>query len=157
MDTIEVHEGHEVTQAAFSVNIGSGLLEAMRVDPHAYRGGDIVDIVCRVQIGQVAYKPVTKGDYEGPWKRVHTASPLAAVPTDNVQVAKILDTHIAKVSKRRELPGQQSIDDEINEAGGNVTQLKGRKAAKKAAKKPSKPRTPAMPKTTPTGHGPEGE
>lgn len=115
MDTIEVHEGHEVTQAAISVNIGSGLLEAMRVDPHAYRGGDIIDVVCRIQIGRLGYQPVTKGDYDGPWKRVHTGLPLAAVPVEDPTVAKILDAHISKVSKRRELPGQTSIDDDIDQ------------------------------------------
>lgn len=133
MDTIEIHEGHDVTQAAFSVNIGSGLLEAMRVEPHAYRGGDIIDIVCRVQIGGIGYKPVNKDDFEGPWKRVHTAKPLAAVPVDNAAVAKILDVHLAKVSQRRELPGQQSIDDGIA-AADNVTPIKAKRKYKSRAK-----------------------
>jgi hypothetical protein len=143
MDTIEVHEGHEVTQAAISVNIGSGLLEAMRVDPHAYRGGDIIDVVCRIQIGRIGYQPVNKTDYDGAWKRIHTGIPLAAVPVDNVTVARILDAHIAKVGKRRELPGQASIDDEINQLDA--------KRAEKAIKKPAKKRVKAAPKNTPAG------
>jgi len=138
LDTIEVHEGHEVTQAAISVNIGSGLLEAMRVDPHAYRGGDIIDVVCRIQIGAIGYRPVSKTDYDGPWKRIHTGVPLAAVPVNNSAVAKIIDAHLAKVSKRRELPGQISIDDDIDPKKGKTTTKKA--SAKKAAKKPAKPK-----------------
>lgn len=121
---IEVYEGHEVTMAAISCNIGSGLLEAMKIDPHAYKGGELVDVVVRMRIDEIGYKPITKEDVDGPWKRIHKAKPLAAVPVDNANVAKILDTHIAKVSKRRELPGQASIDDEIKGAEiDNVKQL----------------------------------
>lgn len=147
---IEVYEGHDVTTAAISVNIGSGLLEAMKVDPHLYLGGEIIDAVVRFRIKRVSHEPVIKDDYEGPWKRIHVGIPLAAVPVENPAVQRLLDAHIAKVSKHRELPGQQSIDDQIGaDAESNV---RGIKTAKKAAKKaPAKKRVPAAPKTTPTG------
>lgn len=139
MTTIEVYEGHEVTTAAISCNIGSGLLEAMKIDPQAYKGGELIDVVVRMRIDEIGYKPVNKDDVDGPWKRIHKAKPLAAVPVENTVVTKLLDVHIAKVSKRRELPGQSSIDDEIV-PGDNVRGIKSaKKSAKKAAlKKPAK-------------------
>jgi len=155
-DTIEVFEGHEVTVAAISCNIGSGLLEAMKIDPHAYASGSVVDVLVRMRIGEITHKPVKADDADGPWKRIHKAVPLAAVPTTLENVGRVIDAHLAKVSKRRELPGQSSIDDEIDRKRKD-------KAAKKAAKTPGKkapakkPSKPKAVKETPTDAAATGE
>lgn len=143
MQIIEVSEGRDVTESAISCNLGSGLMESMRIAPGLWKSGEYIDVVVRMQVVGISHQPVHSEDFEGPYRRIHKAKALAVAPTTSDQVGKMLDKHIAQISKHRELPGQASIDDEI-EANGNVADLTGKRTAKKAAAKAAKKRHPAV-------------
>jgi hypothetical protein len=119
---LEEWEGHNVTGAALDINIGHGLKEAMRVQPELFRAGTVIDIVTRVRIENVRYKPSELTEdkepkFDGPWTRVHIGKPLAALPLDaDSKAAKavraVIERHIADVAKAKEMKGQQSLLDE---------------------------------------------
>lgn len=126
---LEEWEGHEVTAAAFDVNIGHGLVEAMRVQPELFKAGTIIDLVARIRVDNIRYDPKTKNDdkspnHDGPWVRIHICKPLAAVPIDaEAKAAKtirgVIDEHIKSIAAAKEasknateIEGQQALYDE---------------------------------------------
>jgi hypothetical protein len=135
-EVIESHNGHDVTESAISCNLGSGLMESMRIAPGVWNEGDLIDVVVRMRVGEVSHKPVHKDDFDGPYRRIHRAKALALTPTTHTTVGGILDKHIGQVRKAREVPGQSSIDYAI-EGNGKVTSIK------KASRKRSQKRHPA--------------
>lgn len=134
-------EGHEVTSAAASCNIGSGLKQAAKIEAHAYRTGEIVDIVVRTRVEDVTFRPSIKDDPEGPYTRIHKFVPLGAMPTSNTTVASLLDKHLTKVQQLREIPGQRSIEDDIDQrVAHNEANEKVKPAKRAKVKAPKAPR-----------------
>lgn len=140
---IEVSEGREVTEAAIACNLGSGLMDALKIAPRMWKAGDYIDVAVRMRVGGVEHKPVHKDDFEGPYRRIHKAKAVAVTPTTDSTVAGLLDSHIAEVSKAREIPGQGSVVDEINELD---KRRRSKKSSAPPADKPKRTRKPRAPK-----------
>lgn len=116
---LEYHDDKPVISAKIKLtNVGDGLSASMSIDPQIIREGDVITFVGQAICTKVGYEPATKGDYSGPQVRVHTLSgQTMAVADDEVQavIAAALDAHRKAVLAAHEVPGQRSIEDDLDD------------------------------------------
>jgi len=112
----ELYRGREVTAYGIKVtNAGDGLSKAMRIKPRDLEFGERVMVVLECVVGKDGHEPAIKDDYFGPLKLTNILKAEAAFFLDDKRVSAQMDKHKAQIAKEREIEGQQSLEDDMNE------------------------------------------
>lgn len=112
---IEIHDGRDVIGAKMSLtNAGDGLSQAMKLDPQRLHMGERVLVLIEAEVVKEQYVPAIKGDTRGPLHLVAVLRADAAKITTLAAAQKEMDRHKGRVEKASQIPGQQSIADEID-------------------------------------------
>lgn len=112
---IEIHDGRDVIGAKMSLtNAGDGLSKAMGLEPQRLHIGDRVLVLVEAVVAKEQYVPAIAGDLAGPLHFVAVLKADAAKITTLPGAIKEMDKHKGRIEKAAQIPGQQSIQDEIN-------------------------------------------
>lgn len=114
----ELYKGREVTSYGIAVtNAGDGLSKAMKIKPRELNFGDRVMVVVECVVGKDGHAPAIKDDFFGPLKLTTSLKAEAAFFLDDARVEKQMEKHKAEIAKEREIEGQQSLEDDMDEDG----------------------------------------
>ncbi len=113
---IEIHDGRDVIGAKMSLtNAGDGLSKAMALEPVRFSIGDRVLVLVDAVVAKEQYVPAINGDLNGPLHFVAVLKAEAAKITTLQAAQREMDKHKGRIDRAAQIPGQQSIQDEIRD------------------------------------------
>jgi hypothetical protein len=111
-------EGLAVVGSSIEIpNAAGGLREALKVDPMELHLGDEFYVTFRCRVRRLRFDPVDKEELVGPVHRVHVSEAVVATVVSEDLVGPALEAQAKRIADAKEIEGQRSIDDELDDDG----------------------------------------